>query len=883
MEPSFFRYIFRYSLRSQLFLLFLTLASFPFLYISLELPKIIINEAIGGTDFPREIFGMPLEQIDYLFYLCGAFLLVVLIRFGFRYYINVYKGQVGERMLRRLRYQLFSRVLRFPLPRFRRTSQGEIIAMITAEVEPLGGFIGEAVATPAFEGGTMLTILVFMFVQDWKLGLAAMALSPIQAYIIPRLQAQVNVLAKERVRTVRKLSERLGEVVGGIEHVHAHDTSEYERAEIARWLGRIYEIRFKIYRKKFLIKFINNFFGQMTPFFFYALGGYLVITGELTFGALVAVLAAYKDLSSPWKELLKWYEIKEDTRVKYEQLVEQFEGPGLLSEAMQALPEGEPHRLSGSLVASNVVLEDEDGVKVVDSVSFSFALDERVALVGQEGSGASAVAKLIARLLTPTSGSLRIGHAELHLLPEAVTGRQIGYIGQGGMLFQGTIRANLFYGLLHHPRDRDPESGDLVRRRRISEARQSGNTTRDPDADWIDYAAAGVADDAGLVARTAEVLAIVEMQDDVFHFGLLGRVDPDSQPDLAQRILEARAHLRRRLDDKAYQGLVEPFDRNSYNNNMSVAENLLFGTPIGPTFDLDHIAENPYMLSVLRRFDLENYLLGVGLQVARIMVELFQDVQPGDELFERFSFITLEALPTYQGVTRRADPERLDKLSGSDRTLLLSLPFKLIPARHRLGLLTDDVLARLLDARKAFAEGLPEDLQDSVAFFDPDRYNAAASVQDNILFGRLVYGRPQAQRAVGALIGEVVDALDLRPAVIGIGLEHQVGIGGSRLSAAQRQKVAIARAILKQPVLLVLDQATAALDPGSQAAIMAKIVAERAGLVWVLNDAAEAAGFDRVLVMEHGRIVSSREPDAASSPESGEGPPEGPVARSANT
>ena len=46
-------------------------------------------------------------------------------------------------MLRRLRYELYARVIRFPLPRFRKVSQGEIIPMITAEVEPLGGFIGD--------------------------------------------------------------------------------------------------------------------------------------------------------------------------------------------------------------------------------------------------------------------------------------------------------------------------------------------------------------------------------------------------------------------------------------------------------------------------------------------------------------------------------------------------------------------------------------------------------------------------------------------------------------------------------------------------------------------------------------------------------------------
>ncbi|NIO41991.1 MAG: hypothetical protein GTO41_18585, partial [Burkholderiales bacterium] len=65
--------------------------------------------------------------------------------------------------------------------------------------------------------------------------------------------------------------------------------------------------------------------------------------GELTFGALVAVLAAYKDISGPWKELLKFYQIKEDARIKYDLLLETFEPPGLLEERMQTYePEEAP-------------------------------------------------------------------------------------------------------------------------------------------------------------------------------------------------------------------------------------------------------------------------------------------------------------------------------------------------------------------------------------------------------------------------------------------------------------------------------------------------------------------------------------------------------------
>ena len=72
LEPSIYRFILRYSLPQQVILLMLTLASFPFLYYSLVLPKIITNRAIGKHHFPQHHFGFELDQITYLLVLCGV-------------------------------------------------------------------------------------------------------------------------------------------------------------------------------------------------------------------------------------------------------------------------------------------------------------------------------------------------------------------------------------------------------------------------------------------------------------------------------------------------------------------------------------------------------------------------------------------------------------------------------------------------------------------------------------------------------------------------------------------------------------------------------------------------------------------------------------------
>src|SRR5215475_15071997 len=74
LDRSIYGYILHYSLREQIYLVIVTLLSFPFLYYSLDLPKQIVNHAIGGKEFPVSFLGIELEQIPYLLVLCAIFL-----------------------------------------------------------------------------------------------------------------------------------------------------------------------------------------------------------------------------------------------------------------------------------------------------------------------------------------------------------------------------------------------------------------------------------------------------------------------------------------------------------------------------------------------------------------------------------------------------------------------------------------------------------------------------------------------------------------------------------------------------------------------------------------------------------------------------------------
>ena len=851
IEKSIYRYVLRHTFRGQLFLLLLTALTMPLVYISLDIPKRIINQAIDGKNLPETILGFEVTQVSFLMLLSVGFLIAVVASGGLKYYLNVYKGILGERMLRRFRFDLYARILRFPSAKIRRTPPAEIIPMITAETEPLGGLIGDAIAAPAFQGALLLTYLSFIFQQDVWLGLASIALYPPQMYLIPKLQAKVNALSKARVKTVRGLATHIGETVQGASDIHANDSGRFEQARTSGHLGRIFGIREEIYRRKFFIKFLNNFLAQVTPFFFFSIGGYLVIKGEVSLGALVAVLAAYKDIGPPWKELLKFYQVFEDTRVKYLQVAEQFEPENMIRKSLLEGPD-QVEPLSGEVKAQGVSYGDDE-TSTVSNVAFSVPLDTHVAIVGGAGSGKSDVSALAARLIWPTSGKIEVGHLDWAETPEAVTGRRVGWVGSTPYIFTGTIAHNLYYGLFNSPvAQKDDDSPED--KQRIQESIASGNSVDDAGADWLDLAAVGVQGIEELRELARQVLEVADLGEDVYQMGLATRIaDAQIDAQTESKILEAR----RQFQEKGLD--VTIFDPNTYNVNISVSQNILFGYPLAAEFAPEQLPSNPLVTDLLREAGLFDEFLHLGVKVAQTMTEVFEGVSPDSDLFERFSLISGDDLPILEEILRRlsaTEDQSPQSLPESDQEVLRSFVYRLVPAQHRLGIVDDSLQAKLLKVRGLLREKLG-DTNDLVDFLDPASLNPGLDIESNVLFGALPFGKPALRSKIRKSIDEVIDAVELRAYVMALGLDAEVGTSGGKLSSIQRQKLGFARALMKHPDLLVVDEALAPFDFNVRGNLIRGIREHMRGrgIIWALESATSVEHFEEVVVMESGRIL----------------------------
>ncbi len=348
--------------------------------------------------------------------------------------------------------------------------------MVKDEVEPFGGFTGDAFVQPVMLGGQAAAALFFIFLQNLALGMIAFVMVAIQVGIIPKMRRRLIDLGRQRQITARHLAGKVGEIVDGIDTIHTYDTSNYERADIAHRLGHIYKIRYELYQWKFLVKFVNNFLSQLTPFLFYSIGGYFALKGSLDVGQLVAVINAYKDLPGPLKELIDWDQSRQDVQVKYEQVLEQFEPGQLVDPALHNVQPVTPAHAGTVLAAQNLTVVDGSGAKTLDNVTLKIERGETVAIIDNAGNGGESLAEAFARIVWPLSGRVSLGETDLLELPEAVSGRRITYASADSYFFHGSLKDNLLYGLKHAPTSTVSYNGEQAGHRNweIREAELAG-------------------------------------------------------------------------------------------------------------------------------------------------------------------------------------------------------------------------------------------------------------------------------------------------------------------------------------------------------------------------------------------------------------------------
>lgn len=369
----------------------------------------------------------------------------------------------------------------------------------------------------------------------------------------------------------------------------------------------------------------------------------------------------------------------------------------------------------------------------------------------------------------------------------------------------------------------------------------------------------------------------VGLEDDILRFGLNTVVPQGRWPVLVPHLLRLRQIFHGQWGGGVAE-LVEFFDVMQFLRHRTLYGNIVFGDPEHEEYELDNLPKSPTFIKLLRDTGLYQPLLDLGKSLIERTVRLSKELDQDLSLLENIP-ITADQFEQYRELKRRIYGAQLNQLTGKDNQLLLRLALQFIPAEHQIVKLPPSLEEKILTTRHKFIQDIagkdlvecqfgvetdfPGDMEGKMETADfsvycPAQYLYSKSILDNVLFGRVRREQPQAQQKVQELVVGLLKKENLLDEVLDIGLDFQVGSKGDRLTGGQKQKVALIRALLKEPPILILDEATASLDNASQARIQRLLETDRRGkctVVAVVHQLDTVAAYDQIAVLKDGKLV----------------------------
>ncbi|MCX5001335.1 ABC transporter ATP-binding protein/permease [Streptomyces sp. NBC_00638] len=318
-------------------------------------------------------------------------------------------SRLGESVLARLREQFVDRALRLPLEQVEKAGTGDLNARVTRDVAR----VGEAVrsALPELTRSVLAIVLTLgaMATLDWRFLLAALTAVPVQAHTARwYLRNAVPLYARERIATGAQQQQLLDTIAGAgtvrayrLEEQHTSQVTERSSAAVGLTMRGV----------KLVLRFYNRLHvAEYTGLAAVLVTGFLLVrAGSVSIGTATAAALYFHSLFSPVNSALVLLDDAQTATAALNRLVGVADRPAAEPEPPAAVHETlTPDADPGTVSVSGVHHAYEPGRPVLRDVTLTLRTGERVALVGSSGAGKTTLAKLIAGVHRPTSGSIRL-------------------------------------------------------------------------------------------------------------------------------------------------------------------------------------------------------------------------------------------------------------------------------------------------------------------------------------------------------------------------------------------------------------------------------------------------------------------------------------------
>jgi subfamily B ATP-binding cassette protein MsbA len=372
--------------------------------------------------------------------LLGAYLLKGAGRFGQSYLM----ASVGERVIARIRRELYAHIQSMPLAFFASLHSAELMTRVVTDVNRLARLSSTVLVMAVRHVGTIAALLTVMFLREWVLALIAIAVFPVVGVAVRTIGRKLYKINRRTQQKIAELNVVLQESFTGTKIVKAFGREGLEQERFNSVNDRLLGLALKDRRIDEMAEPLMEVLGAVAIMGALWYGGYQVISGALTPGEFFSFTAAVILLYGPVRQLSRMVNTVQQSIASVERVFEILDTPPAIVDASGA------HSLAGfggSIVFETAGFrypETEDWA--LQDVSLTVRKGELVAFVGMSGAGKTTLMELLPRFHDVTTGRITLDGHDLRDVTVSSLRALIGIVTQDTFLFHDSVEYNIAYG-----------------------------------------------------------------------------------------------------------------------------------------------------------------------------------------------------------------------------------------------------------------------------------------------------------------------------------------------------------------------------------------------------------------------------------------------------
>ncbi len=351
-------------------------------------------------------------------------------------------GGVGQRVLYRLRNQIFNKLQDLPVAFFNQNKAGDLISRINNDTDKINQFFSQVLVQ--FIGNIFMMggAAIFLLSLNIKLGAATLAPAVILLVLTQILSPWVKRQNLSSAQSLGGLSSEIQESLNNFKVIIAFNRRDYFKK-------RFQEVNNKNYAAAVGAGVANNTFvpiyglasniGQLIVL---AYGISLISSGQFTIGLMISFLSYSNNFYNPLRQLAALWASFQTAMASWDRVHEIL----VMENNLPVIADAKVNTTGSILQFNNVYFKYPDGTEVLHNINLSLQKGKTYALVGPTGGGKTTTASLMARLYDPTTGEIFLDGKDIRSYTAAERTKKIGFILQEPILFTGTVRENILYG-----------------------------------------------------------------------------------------------------------------------------------------------------------------------------------------------------------------------------------------------------------------------------------------------------------------------------------------------------------------------------------------------------------------------------------------------------